>query len=79
MSSRPTGTIKWACNAALDRLGFETSGEIAARGVVRPEEAKTSTASALKRGEVEPVEMEGADGMLRRHVARSGLARPVKH
>ena len=70
----PERTIEWACNAALDRLGFATSGEIAAFwGIVRPEEAKTWAASALKRGEVEPVEVEGADGTLRRHVARPGL------
>ncbi len=68
-------TIDWACNAALDRLGFATAGEIAAFwGIVRPEEAKTWTTSALKRNEVEPVEVEGADGALRRHVARPGLA-----
>ncbi|SFG73056.1 hypothetical protein SAMN04488020_103318 [Palleronia marisminoris] len=68
-------TIAWACNAALDRLGFATSGEIAAFwGMVRPEEAKAWAATALKRGEVEPVEVEGADGTLRRHVARPGLA-----
>ena len=71
----PEQTIDWACNAALDRLGFATSGEIAAFwGIVRPEEAKTWTAAALDGGAVEPVEVESADGTLRRHVARPGLA-----
>lgn len=71
----PERTIDWACDAALDRLGFATSGEIAAFwGMVRPEEAKSWVAAALKRGDVEPVEVEGADGRFRRHVARPGLA-----
>ena len=73
--SPPERTIDWACNAALDRLGFATSGEIAAFwGMVRPEEAKGWANAALRRGEVEPVEVECADGTLRRHVARPGLA-----
>ena len=71
----PEQTIDWACNAALDRLGFATSGEIAAFwAIVRPEEAKSWVAAALQRGEVEPVDVECADGTLRRHFARPGLA-----
>ena len=71
----PERTVDWACNAALDRLGFATSGEIAAFwGILRPEEVRSWTAAALQRGEVEPVEVESADGTLRRHVARPGLA-----
>lgn len=73
--SPPERTIDWACNAALDRLGFATSGEIAAFwGMVRPEEATEWTNAAARRGEIEPVEVECADGTLRRHMARPGLA-----
>ena len=71
----PEQTIDWACNAALDRLGFATSGELAAFwGVVRSEEAKRWVAAALKRSEIEPVDVECSDGTLRRHVTRPGLA-----
>ena len=71
-------TVDWACSAALDRLGFATSGELAAFwGLARPEEARNWVAAALKRGEVEPVEIESADGTFRRHVACPGLADAV--
>ncbi|WP_343116068.1 winged helix-turn-helix domain-containing protein [Ostreiculturibacter nitratireducens] len=64
-------TIDWACGAALDRLGFATTGEIAAFWAkVRPEEAKDWAARALKRGEIEEVAVEGADGARRRSFAR---------
>ena len=39
-----------------------------------PRRPKRWVATALKRGEVEPVDVECADGTLRRHVARPGLA-----
>lgn len=64
-------TIDWACNAALDRLGFATAGEIAAFwAIVRPDEAKAWCAGALKRGEVVEVAIEGADGAVRKSLAR---------
>jgi uncharacterized protein YcaQ len=66
--------IDWACNAALDRLGFATSGELAAFWQkVTPDEAKFWAAEALRRGDLEEVEIEGSDGALRRHFARPGL------
>jgi uncharacterized protein len=66
--------IDWACGAALDRLGFATSGEIAAFwGFASPREAKAWTASALAQGAVEEVEVECVDGSLRRHFARPDL------
>ncbi|MEI4484597.1 crosslink repair DNA glycosylase YcaQ family protein [Frigidibacter sp. MR17.14] len=67
-------TIDWACNAALDRLGFATSGEIAAFWAkVTPAEAKDWCTAALARGAIEEVKIEGADGSPRRHYARPGL------
>ncbi len=56
-------TVDWACNAALDRLGFATSGEIAAFWeTVTPAEAKSWCADALRRGELIEIEVENADG-----------------
>lgn len=70
----PAETIDWACNAALDRLGFATSGEIAAFwGKVRPEEAKAWCDAARKRGEIMERAVEQADGSPRRVFARPGL------
>ncbi len=68
-------TIDWSCNAALDRLGFATSGELAAFwGLIAPEEAKAWCTGALKRGEIEEVRIEGADGAHRGCFARPGLS-----
>lgn len=67
--------IDWACNAALDRLGFATSGELAAFwGIARPEEAKDWCAGMLRRGAIEEIDVTGADGTLRRSLARPGLS-----
>ncbi|MFN0116328.1 MAG: winged helix-turn-helix domain-containing protein [Paracoccaceae bacterium] len=64
-------TIDWACAAALDRLGFATSGEIAAfYRIVSPEEAKAWCARGLQAGDLSEILVEGADGTLRKHVAR---------
>jgi uncharacterized protein YcaQ len=66
----PETTIDWACREAIDRLGFATSGEIAAYwGAISPEEAKNWCAAALLRGEVIEVMVEGANGDLRRNFA----------
>lgn len=66
-------TVDWACGAALDRLGFATPGELAAYWtLVTPDEAKAWVAAALARGDVAEVEVQGADGSLRRHVMRPG-------
>jgi uncharacterized protein YcaQ len=67
-------TIDWCMNAALDRLGFATSGELAAFWAhVTTAEAKDWCASALARGRVIEIEVEGADGSLRKCLARPGL------
>ena len=63
--------IDWACNAALDRLGFATSGEIAAFwDKVSAAEAKAWCAAQT---DLIEVEVEGADGSTRRHFARPGV------
>lgn len=70
--------LDWACGAALDRLGFATSGELAAFwAAVSPEAAKGWAAGALARGEVIEVDVEGADGSLRRCFARPDVLAPV--
>lgn len=67
-------TIDWACNAALDRLGFATPGEVAAFwATVRPEEARDWCAAAQKRGAITEIAVEGADGRPRRCYARPGV------
>ena len=63
----PAETVDWACRAALDRLGFATSGELAAFfATVTPAEAKDWCARALARGELVEADVECADGSLRR-------------
>ncbi len=62
---RPTDsqTIDWACNAAIDRLGFATSGEIAAFWEsVTPQEAKSWCGDALRRGELMEIEVDCSNG-----------------
>lgn len=74
-SVRPTAaeTVDWACNSALDRLGFATSGEIAAFWeTVSPAEAKDWCMAALKRGALIEIEVESADGSR----PRRSFARP---
>lgn len=67
--------VDWACNSALDRLGFGTSGEIAAYwNAVSPDDAKAWTRAALATGALIEVEVEGAAGQRRRMFARPDLA-----
>lgn len=59
-------SLDWLCNAALDRLGFATSGEIAAFwDTVSAAEARAWCARALDRGAVIPVDIECRDGTRR--------------
>ncbi len=68
------GTVDWLCNAALDRLGFATSGELAAFwDTVRPAEAKTWADEALIKGEIEEIVVECADRRSRKVFARPDL------
>ena len=64
-------SLEVLCQAALDRLGFATAGEIAAYwAAVTPEEARGWADAALRRGEVVEVMVAGADGTLRKHLCR---------
>ncbi|WP_341860890.1 crosslink repair DNA glycosylase YcaQ family protein [Gymnodinialimonas sp. 57CJ19] len=61
--------IDRACVAALDRLGFATSGELAAFfDLIRPGDAKTWVAQALAEGRVVAVDITLNNGQLRRSV-----------
>jgi uncharacterized protein len=63
--------LDWACGSALDRLGFATSGEIAAYWkAVGPNDAKGWVKAALASGEVIEIDVTGAEGGARRAVAR---------
>lgn len=67
----PEHTLDWLCGAALDRLGFATSGEIAAFwDTVRPAEAKGWCIRKLAEGAIVEVEVTCVDGSLRRCFAR---------
>lgn len=67
----PAPTVDWLCNAALDRLGFATSGELAAFwDTARAAEARDWCRAAKARGEIEEIEVETADGSLRKSFAR---------
>jgi len=63
-------TIEWCCAGALDRLGFATSGELAAFwDNVTPSEAKAWCTTALADNRIIEVDVEGVDGKLRRSFA----------
>jgi hypothetical protein len=63
--------IDWACTAALDRLGFATSGELAAFfALITPAEAREWAAAALAEGRVTEVGMNCVDGAPRRVLIR---------
>ena len=67
-------SVDWAMQDALDHLGFGTSGELAAYyALASVEEARGWTQGALKAGLVEEVLVQGADGSLRKSLARPGL------
>ncbi len=67
-------TIDWCCNAALDRLGFATSGELAAFwATVTSAEAKNWCTQNLATGNIIPVEIIGADGTMRACIARPDI------
>lgn len=69
-----TETIDWLMRGALSRLGFATSGELAAFwDIVTVTEAREWCAAALARGELIEVDVIGAEGSTRRHLAFSTL------
>lgn len=71
-------TIDWCCEAALDRLGFATSGELAAFwDTVSPVEAKDWCAAALQDGRVVELEVICSNGACRPVFAKPDLASQV--
>ncbi len=72
-------TVDWACSAALERLGFATSGEIAAFwDLVSPSEAREWCARNLADRRLVEVDIELNGGDVRRSFAAPGtLARDV--
>lgn len=75
--------IDWACRSALDRLGFATSGELAAfYEIITPAQAKTWCATALRDQKITEVDVESHDGTLRpsfilAHTTHSDLPTPT--
>ena len=64
-------TVDWACGAALDKLGFATSAELAAFwDLTTKQEAKDWAVAALADGRAIEVDVAGADGGLKRVLAR---------
>ncbi|MEX0348935.1 MAG: winged helix-turn-helix domain-containing protein [Paracoccaceae bacterium] len=73
MDCDEAATVDWLCNAALDRLGFATSGELAAFwDIATPSEAKAWCARMLDAQVIEEVGIEGANGTMRRVFMRPG-------
>ncbi|MDX1743492.1 MAG: crosslink repair DNA glycosylase YcaQ family protein, partial [Ruegeria sp.] len=67
-------TVDWLCNAALDRLGFATPGELAAFwDTVSVAEARQWARKALTKGILQEIEVTCADGKLRKLLARPDL------
>lgn len=67
--------LDWALSSALERLGFATSGELAAFfQIATPDEAKAWCARALAAGRIAEIEVQAADGQRRRSHALPDLA-----
>lgn len=68
-------TVGWLCNAALERLGFATPGELAAFwDTASPAEAKAWCAAEEQAGRLQRIEVMQADGQPRGCFARPGTA-----
>lgn len=68
-------TVDFACSAALDRLGFATSGELAAFfDLITPQEAKDWCQRHLAAGDLEEIEIVLADCTRRRVFARPDIS-----
>ena len=66
--------VDWAMTAALERLGFATSGELAAFfDIATPAEAKLWCAGALAAGRIVEIDVEMADGAIRRSFSDPAL------
>ncbi len=67
-------TIDWAMRSALDRLGFATSGKLAAfHEIAMRDEAMAWCAKALAAGCIREVDVEMADGARRRSVTTEAI------
>lgn len=63
--------LHWACDGAIDRLGFASAAEMQAYwNAVTAESVRDWTVTALAAGRVIEIEVEGADGSRRRAFAR---------
>lgn len=72
-------TIDWLMRGALERLGFATSGELAAFwDIATPQEARQWTQEKLNAGDLIEIEVESADGTLRRHIAEPDILNKVR-
>ncbi len=72
-------SVDWLCTAALDRLGFATSGEIAAFwATISAAEARNWCRDALATGEIIEVQVTQNDGSLRKHFARPDILSQVQ-
>jgi hypothetical protein len=66
--------VDWACEGALDRLGFADPGELRDFWrLLTVEETRAWVQGALTRGEIIPIEVEGAGGTVRKSFARPGI------
>ncbi|WJS84201.1 crosslink repair DNA glycosylase YcaQ family protein [Paracoccus sp. TOH] len=66
--------IDWAMAAALERLGFATSGELVGFfAIATADEAKRWCAAALSAGRIVEIDVEMADGSLRRSFSTPAL------
>lgn len=72
--AHPVETLDWACNAALDRLGFATHGEIAAFwDIFSPAEAREWCLGETAAGRLIEGHISGADGRAYRVYARPNI------
>lgn len=70
----PAAIVDWAMAAALDRLGFATSGDMAAFfDIVTREEARQWCAAALSAGRILEIDVAMADGSRRRCLTTAAL------
>lgn len=73
-------TVDWAALSALDRLGFATSGEIAAFwALISPQEAKDWCQQALDSGTIIEIEVESVDGRPRKAFALPQTLETLNH
>jgi len=71
--------VEWACTSALSRLGFATSGEIAAYwAAIKPVEAAAWCRIALTQGKIEAVSVADTNGELRKAFALPAWRKQVR-